>query len=159
MKFIQMLPFLLLLLTGCGTQPYLSQHSAFIVFKTPTVRFADQGFIYENKETLKVEIYGSGQALFTLKVSPESVCTSTFSCLSKQAFNTQVLSGYYPENMIEKIFRGKPLLDGMNLKKKRNGFTQKILLAGKYAIEYSVLNNEIVFRDTINHILIKIKKV
>ena len=47
---------------------------------------------------------------------------------------------------------------GEGLEKNRNGFTQTIVKEDKYDIHYSVLNNEIIFRDTINAILIKVKK-
>ena len=41
---------------------------------------------------------------------------------------------------------------------KGNGFTQDIIKKGKYTIHYEVLNNGITFRDTMNSILVKVKK-
>ena len=64
----------------------------------------------------------------------------------------------YPDNTLENIFRGKPLFNGIGLEKKGTKFTQKVAKEDKYNIEYTVLNNEIIFRDTINSILIKVKK-
>jgi hypothetical protein len=145
--------------SGCGRQPYLHQESAFIVLKTPVLRYADQGFVYENEEEVKVEIYGSGQALFSMTITPSSVCTGTFSCMEKKRFNAKVLSSAYPDDILASIFRGEPIFDGENLSRKRNGFTQELINGNKYHIMYSVLNNETVFRDTINHILIKIKRL
>ena len=145
--------------SACGSQPYLQQNSAFIVLKTPTMRYADQGFVYENPDEVKAEIYGSGQALFSLRMTPEQICSGQFSCMSPQRFNAQMLSAYYPEDTIMHIFRGKPIFNGKGLRKKRNGFTQKLIDGDKYHIEYTVLNNQTVFRDTINHILIKIKRL
>jgi len=150
---------MILLLSACGRQPYLKQSSAFIVLKTPTMRYADQGFVYENADEVKVEIYGSGQALFSLRVTSASVCTGALQCMSKKTFNEKVLTTYYPEDTIEAIFRGKPIFSGKELVKKRNGFTQKLINGNKYHIMYSVLNNQTIFRDTINHILIKIKRL
>jgi hypothetical protein len=137
----------------------LHQESAFIVLKTPVLRYADQGFVYENDEEVKVEIYGSGQALFSMTITPSSVCSGTFSCMSRKHFNAKVLSSAYPDDILASIFRGKPIFGGEGLTRKRNGFTQKLINGNKYHIEYSVLNNETVFRDTINHILIKIKRL
>jgi len=150
---------LMLFLQACSTQPYLQQNSAFIVFKTPTMKYADQGFVYMNKEEIKAEIYGSGQALFSLKINKDSVCTGQFSCLSKRAFTNKVLSPYYPDDTIEQIFRAVAIFNGEKVYKKRNGFTQKLIKPNKYHIDYSVLNNETIFRDTINHITIKIKRM
>ena len=155
-----LLPFLVLvfLFNACGTQPYLKENSAFIVFKTPTFKYADMGFVYENNSEVKAEIYGSGQALMSLRVSGDSVCMSLFACMSRKKFNQQVLSSAYPDTVLENIFRGKPVFSGQNMKKTRNGFTQNIVKQNKYNIHYTVLNNEIIFRDTINKILVKVKK-
>lgn len=160
MNFKQSALFLIIsfFLSACVPKQYTKQNSALIIFKTPTFKYADMGFIYENEEDIKVEIYGTGQALMTLNITESSVCMSLLECMSKSAFNKEVLSGLYPEDILENIFRGKPLFSGIGLEKKGTGFTQKILKKDKYNIEYSVLNNEVIFRDTINTIDIKIKK-
>ena len=150
-------PFMLFF-QSCTTQPYAKQHSAFIVFKTPAFKYADMGFVYENSDEVKVEIYSSGQPLVSMKINKTTVCMSLLACMSREAFNEKVLSAQYPGEILEDIFRGKPVLDAKNLEKSRNGFTQNIVNTDKYDIHYSVLNNETVFRDTINYILIKIKK-
>ena len=146
------------LLSSCASKEYIKQNAAFIMFKTPTFKYADMGFIYENEKEVKVEIYGSGQALMSLEISETSVCMSLLECMGKSAFNKEVLSGMYPEDILENIFRGKPLFNGLGLEKKGDGFTQRIIKKDKYNIEYNVLNNQIIFRDTINTILIKVKK-
>lgn len=147
-----------LFLSACMPKHYVAQNSALIIFKTPTFKYADMGFIYENEEEIKVEIYSSGQALMSLEISETSVCMSLLECMGKNAFNQEVLSSMYPEDILENIFRGKAIFNGENLEENRNGFTQKIRKEDKYNIDYSVLNNEVIFRDTINTILIKIKK-
>ena len=146
------------LLSSCASKEYIKQNAAFIMFKTPTFKYADMGFIYENEKEVKVEIYGSGQALMSLEISETSVCMSLLECMGKSAFNKEVLSSMYPEGILENIFRGKPLFNGLGLERKGDGFTQKIIKKDKYNIEYNVLNNQIIFRDTINTILIKVKK-
>lgn len=147
-----------LFFVACGTQPYLKEHAAYIMFKTPTFKYADMGFVYENSDEVKAEIYGSGQALLTLRVSGDSVCMSLLACMSKKSFNQQVLSSAYPQNIIENIFRAKPIFAGANMQKNRNGFTQKLRKIGQYDIAYSVLNNDVIFHDKINHIRIEIRK-
>lgn len=149
---------LLFFFTACGTPTYKKENSAFIVFKTPAFKYADMGFVYENSAEVKAEIYGSGQALMSLTIKQGDVCMSLLACMSKQSFNAQVLHASYPPNILDNIFRGKAIFNGQNLKKNSNGFTQKIISKNKYNIQYTVLNNNIVFRDTINHVLIKVKK-
>ena len=94
----------------------------------------------------------------SLEISETSVCMSVLECMGKSAFNKEVLSGMYPEDILENIFRGKPLFHGTGLEKKGTGFTQKIVKKDKYNIDYSVLNNDVIFHDTINAIDIKVKK-
>ena len=161
MNFTKILFILLfsLLFSGCVNKNYSKQESVFIVFKTPTFKHADLGFIYENEDAIKVEIYSSGQAVMSLVISDASVCMSLLECLSKKSFNQQVLSASYPESLLDNIFRAKPIFEGENMRKTRNGFTQTLIKKEKYNINYSVLNKQIIFRDTINDILIKIKRL
>jgi len=151
--------FILALMTGCTMKEYTKQESVFIVFKTPAFKHADLGFIYENEQNLKIEIYGNGQAVMVLEISQSSVCLSLFECMNKKSFNRQVLSRYYPEQILDNIFRGKVIFLGQNVVKTRNGFTQKLMKVGEYNINYSVLNKQILFRDTINDIFIKVKRL
>lgn len=160
MDFKRIVVFLMgsFLLGACAPKEYVTQNAAFIMFSTPTFKYADMGFIYENANEIKVEIYGSGQAMMSLEISGSSVCMSLLECMGKSAFNREVLSASYPDELLENIFRGKPLFNGYGLEKKGDGFTQKIIKKEKYAIEYSVLNKQIVFHDRINSILIQVKK-
>ncbi len=144
-------------LSSCvQTQPYKTK-SALIVWKTPSFRYADMGFISDNSNSMKVEIYGAGAALMQLKISGDMICMSRFECMSKKNFNQKYLSVYYSDDMLENIFRSKPIFTGAGLTEKRNGFTQKIEKSQMYKIEYSVLNKQTIFRDTINKILIKVR--
>ena len=56
------------LLSACASKEYVKQNSAYILFKTPTFKYADMGFIYENEEEMRIEIYSSGQALMSLGI-------------------------------------------------------------------------------------------
>ena len=146
------------LFSACAPKEYVEANSAYILFKTPSFKYADMGFIYENEKAMKVEIYGSGQALTSLEISETSICMSLLECMSKNTFNKEILNSMYPEDTLEKIFRGERVFNGLGAETKGNGFTQKIVKKDKYNINYSVLNNQIIFHDTINTVLIKVKK-
>ncbi|MEA3455491.1 MAG: hypothetical protein U9R26_03185 [Campylobacterota bacterium] len=148
----------ILFLSGCADKQPQRTQSAMIVWKSPSFRYADMGFISDSGKRLQVEIYGSGSALMRLKIDGNSICMSRFSCMTKESFNRELLSAYYPGDTLENIFRGKPLYGGVSLAKKRNGFTQNIQKPNRYNIVYTVLNNQIIFRDTINQIIIKVTK-
>ena len=159
MKKSFFLTLLFLLLGGCASKEYSKQESIFIVFKTPSFKHADLGFIYQNSEDLKVEMYSNGQAVMAMEIGKENICMSLLECLDKKSFNARVLSSAYPVDILNHIFRGEAIYEGKKLVKTRNGFTQKLFKEAKYNINYSVLNKQIIFRDTINDILIKVKRL
>ena len=151
--------FMMLFLVSCSSKNYTKQESVFIVFKTPTFKHADLGFMYESTDALKVELYSAGQAVMALEITDSTVCMSLLECMSKQSFNEMILSKYYPDNLIDNVFKSNPIFNGKNMLKERNSFTQNISKPNKYDINYSVLTNEVVFRDTINDIVIKMKRM
>ena len=158
-KKIVLISFIIAFLGGCSSKNYTKQESVFIVFKTPTFRHADLGFMYESSDALKVELYSAGQAVMALEITEATVCMSLLECMGKSSFNTKVLSQYYPDDLIDNVFKAEAIFDGKNKHIARNGFTQNISEPDEYDIHYSVLTNQIIFRDTINSILIKIKRM
>lgn len=142
-----------IILSGCVQNNYTKQQSALIIFKTPSFKYADMGFIDENSKELRLQIYAVGQALMKLKITEDRICMSTLKCMSPYQFNKEVLDKSYPKNILSNIFRGKAIFDRIGLKKVSNGFIQKI-----NTISYKVIGKKIIFRDTAHHILIKIKR-
>jgi len=137
-----------LIISGCaGAMPvYKESKSSFIIFKTPTIKYADQGFISKANSETKVEIYSSGQSVMRLRILPNQVCITQFKCMSKKEFNQKVLaSANYPDNLIENIFNAKPIFNGKNLKGSSNNFIQQI-----GTITYSVNGKNISFVDKSN---------
>jgi len=146
------------ILQGCmGEKQAVPQEGIFVVWKTPVMKYADQGFLYHERGRLRLEIYASGQAALKLTVTPTQVCTGGL-CMSKKEFNLRYLSPHYPETLLGNLLEAQPIFGGEGMEKEAEGFTQKIVKPGLYAIEYRVFNDSIVFLDTINHIVIKIKK-
>jgi len=144
-------------LSACVPKNYSKENSAFILLKTPSFKYADMGFIYQNAKEMKVEIYSNGQALMQLEILEERICLSDFKCMSKEQFNQTLLSSSYPSTLFENIFRGKAIFAGKNKKAIAKGFSQNIV-SNSYTIEYSVRQDMISFEDRFNKIKIKIKK-
>jgi hypothetical protein len=149
---------LLFVSTGCNQPRFQSEESVYIVWKTPSFRYADQGFVYRAPKRMRIEIYGSGQALMRLDIEEEKICSSFLACTDKRTFNEKMLSRWYPESILEDIFNGRAIMNGEGVTPNRNGFTQNIRHGKKYEIHYTVLNNTILFHDTINKIFIKVVK-
>ena len=161
LKAISSIFITLFLLSGCTGKELISeenQESAFIVIKTPTMKYADLGFIYKKQDLVKVEIYSMGQALLTLDINGMNICMSTFECMSKEDFNAKMLHASYPPTLLENIFKGEAIFDQEGLEKREDGFSQKVVKKGEYDISYSVTATQRKFRDKRNKILIKVKE-
>jgi|GEM_PF-401803 hypothetical protein len=132
--------------------------TAYILWKSPSLKFADQAFIYDENDSVVMEIYSSAAAIGKLKITPQKVCKSLL-CQSASSFNEEFLCAYYPPNTLFSIVKGREIFAGMGKKSVEGGFVQKVTLESKYDIEYRVLNSEVNFRDKINDITIKIEKM
>ncbi len=145
---------LALALSGCvGTMPeYNKSKGSMIIFKTPTVKYADQGFVSSANSEVKVEIYGNGQALMRLRVTPSQTCMSSMACMSNSEFNNKVLNANYPADTLEHIFKGEQIFGGKGLIKTADGFVQHI-----GTITYRVSGGNISFRDSANGVKIAVR--
>ena len=145
---------LALALSGCvGAMPeYNKSKGSMIIFKTPTVKYADQGFVSSANSEVKVEIYGNGQALMRLRVTPSQTCMSSMACMSNSEFNNKVLNANYPADTLEHIFKGEQIFGGKGLSKTADGFVQHI-----GTITYRVSGGNISFRDSSNGVKIAVR--
>ncbi len=146
-----------LLLSGCiGSMPsYTSSKETMIVFKTPTMSYADQGFVSLASDETKVEIYSSGQSVMRLRITPSQVCLSSLECLNKKEFNAKVLNPNYPEDTIERIFRGEPIFNGEGLVQRDHSFSQRIQKENM-DIRYNRSPRRISFVDSASNVKIKV---
>jgi hypothetical protein len=156
MKKVLFMSIVLLLFIGCTQKLPVKERSALIVIKTPTMRYADMGFISKYDGYTKLQIYGLGQPLLSFDINKDTICMSLLECMSKSEFNRKILSEYYTDDMLENIFNGRPIMSSVNFVQSINGFTQKIKQNGLYEIEYVVTNKNIFFNDKINKITIKV---
>jgi len=64
----------------------------------------------------------------------------------------------YPPSLLQNIILGHQIYDGKNSLKQDDGFIQSIKTS-EVNIKYRVNSREIYFKDSKNHILIKIKEI
>jgi hypothetical protein len=148
----------LMAINGCvGSMPeYQTSKGTMIVFKTPTMRYADQGFVSTASGETKVEIYGSGQAVMRLRITPTQVCVSKMACMSKKEFNAKILgNANYPSGLIEHIFRGEPIFGMEGMKQSDHSFRQHIVKPGMN-INYFRGVKRIEFKDSVTGVKIKV---
>ncbi len=149
---------LMLILWGCASKESLQQKSAFIILKTPEIRYADMGFISEYPSSLKVQIYSNAQPAVSLDMYKDRICMSLFECMNKNDFYRKAFHVSYPGDTLEQIFLAKPIFGGENLIKTSNGFTQNIDSSPQYNISYEISDGKVSFHDKINQIIIKVRQ-
>lgn len=145
------------LLGGCAMKKPAVSQPYVIVFKTPKWRFADTGYIRKDDEVVELEVFEAGQRIVRLQIG-NMVCVESEGCIGKEQFNAQYLSAVYPESLFANVLKGKPIYEKRNLKKTSKGFEQAISLP-EAEIVYRVGNGKVYFKDRINHILIKLKRM
>ena len=153
-KNITLLLTSLFIINGCTPLTPKKQESAFIVIKTPKMKYADMGFITNNQSNIKVEIYTAGQPLVAWEINAVNICMSTFKCMEKKDFNKEFLVASYPDTLLENIFKAEPIFKKHGYTKVEGGFKQSL----DNGISYSVVGGKRTFRDTINKILIKVRE-
>lgn len=153
--------FFLFFISGCAIKDIKEQKSKFIVIKTPEIKFADMGFVSTFDDKLNIQIYSSGEAVLSIDIYKDKICTSAFKCMDKQSFNKKIFHQNYPADTLENIFLAKPIFGGANITKTKDGFTQEIIFSNTYTIHnrisYTVSNDDIIFNHETNNILIKVQ--
>ena len=144
-------------LGGCSllSEPRKSS-PIFVVWKSKGMKFADQGFLIDDKERTKLEVYASAQPVADISITKDTVCSGVM-CMNKKEFNKKYLSSQYPGTLLENVLHGRNIYNGKNLKKEKDGFSQNIK-NDKVDIKYIVSGNETGFRDDKNDIAIVIKR-
>ena len=143
----------LLLLGGCAMHKPAVSEPYVVVFKTPKWRFADTGYIRTGDGVAELEVFEAGQRILRLQVE-NLVCVEGEGCLSKAKFNAKYLSAAYPDDLFYELLRGEPIMDKTNFVRTDEGFEQRI-----GGILYRVTAEEIYFKDALQGILIKFKRL
>lgn len=147
---------LVLLLTGCAPKTYTINEPRLIVFKSPKLRYADMGYIRQNDDEVRADLFVAGQLVQSFEIAT-LVCVNE-GCLRKSTFNADYLHPDYPDDLLLHVLLGKPIFNKAFLEKTEEGFRQSIK-GERYNIAYEVSNGNITFRDKLNRLLIKISKV
>jgi len=121
--------------------------------KTKKFAFSDSGFYKNNENKITIQAYSSGVGVGELKFykNKDMICVGKL-CNTKKWFKDNFLSSDYTDNLIVNVLDKKPILDGKNLTKTQDGFSQDI-----GAIKYRTSPSEIYFKDRANKIIIKLR--
>ena len=120
--FLLLLPFVFFL--GCSSkQQPIATKSATIIFKTPSVKFYDKGFVEKYDEKVHLSIFNIGIPVFSLDIYENKICQGAFSCLDGAEFNKQILSPEYKKDFLYNLFKS----ENINFKDLENGIFIKVL--------------------------------
>ena len=87
------------------------------------MKFYDKGFITKYDDYVHLEIFNIGQLVLNLKIYQDTVCQSTFKCMSSKEFNKIYLNSSYPNNFLHKLFSK----DKIYFKDRKNGILIKVI--------------------------------
>jgi len=147
---------LVLLLSACSIKNYEHTDAKIIIIKSPKIKFADLAYIRNSADAIELELFVAGKSIKKIAIN-HLVCVNE-GCVSKNRFNKEYLSRYYPEDILQNILLGHTIYDAENRVKLDNGFEQKIV--HKHVnIMYKVTNKIISFKDKKSNIIIKIKEI
>ncbi|AJC86985.1 hypothetical protein [Campylobacter sp. RM16704] len=147
--------FLCVFFSSCTLKKPQSQ-GVYVVLKTPQMKFADYGFLYERQKSVKLELYNASKALFELKIT-DKICINGV-CYTKKLFNKRFFNYEYYDDFLQDIILKKPIFSGKNKQINSCGFSQK-LLSKNYDIFYEVCNGNINFSDKKSKIKFSIKSI
>jgi len=146
----------LLLLSGCSIKSYEQTQAKIIIIKSPKIKFADIGYLRNSEKSIELEMFVAGHAVEKISIN-HLVCVSE-GCMSKSGFNQEYLHHSYPDDILQDIFLGSMIYDGLDSVKTSDGFEQNIL-NNDVNIKYRVDSESIFFKDRKNKIIIKIKDI
>ena len=152
MKYILLV--FLLLFTSCSIKNYEKTQTKIIIIKSPKMKFADIGYLRNTDSAIELEMFIAGHAVEKITIN-HLVCVRK-GCMSKSGFNEEYLHHSYPDDILQNIFLGSEIYNGMSKSKTNLGFEQRIV-NDDVDIKYRVSNKEIFFKDSNNKIIFKIK--
>ncbi len=160
MRLVSFLSSLILLFVfgGCAIkQPYSVSKPYHVVIKNRDLALSDTGFIKKDSSRLNLQLFSAGSPLLDLIVYKDRVCRDLL-CMNKLAFNKKFFGYKHYESFVDDLFNFLPLYEKKNIKKTKNGFTQK-LVSDYYDIFYKIKDGSLYFKDRKNRVLIKIKEL
>ncbi len=146
----------ILLLNACSLKHYKHSNSKILTIKSPQLKFSDLAFIRHSGDAVEAELFIAGKPIKKIAIN-YIVCVDE-GCMSRSKFNTHFLNVAYPDTLLQNVLLGKPIYDGKNRVKHKDGYEQHIK-SKDVDILYRVKVSSIKFKDRKNRILIKIKEI
>jgi len=141
--------------SACSIKNYEHASAKIVIIKSQKLKFSDIGYVRHTNDAIELELFIAGHVYKRIHIN-RLICVDD-GCMSKSSFNQEYLCKSYPSSLLQNIILGKEIYNGKNSLKKNDGFSQ-VIKNSDVNIKYRVKSQEIYFKDSKNHILIKIKE-
>jgi hypothetical protein len=157
LKNILLSSFLLILLAGCSQKRDITFSLPYkVVIKTKDLAIADGGFLTKADNYKSLEVFSAGKIVLHVELNENACINNT--CTNRLDFNKRVFGYSYYKNFLDDILDKKEIYGGKNIIKTNYGFTQNIKTKD-FNIIYKVDEKSVYFKDKINHILLKLRRL
>jgi len=100
---------IIIFLIGCSSKQPIRTTKATIIFKTPLMKFYDQGFLNYHNDYIELAIFNAGNIVLHLDIYKDQICQGTMQCLSSKEFNQKYLSESYKDTFLYDLFNQKKI--------------------------------------------------
>jgi len=146
----------LLFFVGCATKEVaVTSSTKHITILTKGLKYSDQGFLKESKNSVSAELYSFGNPVLKLEVFENRICLDG-SCYTKRLFIDRFLTPAYYEDILGDILSQREIFEGKNLQEDGKKRIQKIS-SEMFDILYTRENGSLSFIDKVNGIKIVVR--
>ena len=148
---------LILFMGGCSAKHYSISIPKMITIKSPKLKFSDTGYIRYEGDAVEVELFTAGVAVEKISID-NKVCVSA-GCMSEEAFVKEYLYDGYPKDTMRRILQGEPIFNGEGKDETCGGTLYQYIRNDDMDIMYRRKGNEILFKDRLNGLMVKINDI
>lgn len=142
---------------GCSTKHYTISEPKMIVLKTPKIKYADMGYLRYEGDAVEVELFAAGVSVEKISIDKE-VCVSA-GCMDEEKFVHEYLNPFYPKNTLRRILQNEPIFEGDGISESCGGVVFQNIRNEEMDILYRRSAKEVLFKDRLNGLMIKINNV
>ena len=95
--------------TSCASKQPIKSNGAVIIFKTPSMKFYDKGFVKVYDRYINLQIYNTGVVALNLDIHKDKVCKGFLQCMDSSEFNKKYLSDTYEDSFLYELFSSKKI--------------------------------------------------
>lgn len=149
---------MILSLGGCSTRSFSISEPKIITLKTLKIKYFDMGYIRYDGDAVQIELFTAGVSVEKITLDNNEVCVS-MGCMSEKKFTQEYLNPHYPSDTLRRIVQNVDIFSGLGKSEACNGVQYQYIRNEEIDVMYRRKNGEILFKDRLNGVMIKIEDV